>query len=480
MNIIELFEKLGLNNNKVVQFSQEEIIRIEKQVNVEKKINPDVDVNVAENLIDALKKYPQEFNFIINHRNLYNFFANTNYYQDKFNAQEIVIDDDKIKKFIGNYLEEELTLFFDKYILNNQYNQVNDLLSNKKYFPEDLLYNLEKKANAKVEYVLRTLENEQSGYSSILYIKYPVFYEFLSHFASLEMDQNINVLLSYIVDIYNIDKKSEFAGSTMIAMNNFNAFDEELIDVLSKNSKIVRDNKSGSNVGGSGFSWRTFGIILFVLIKLAFFTNKCSSNSSSNSIDTFNYNNGNQSEINKVRINLFLNYLVISSVSDLSKIDLNTSIKTGENPFENIFVTNNDQKEFKKNVNLKNESNYDLILIIKSFLNGKEGYPEEAIFIKKGESTSIESSGSYHFYFGNELAKFITSDKDSNTNYNGIFKENRFLIQPNNNLDIIKKEFIVQKDVIVTQKGSRIIIKSPFLYCSNDSIKTSVDEYEFK
>lgn len=480
MNIIELFEKLGLNNDKVVQFSQEEIIRIEKQVNVEKKINPDVDVNVAENLIDALKKYPQEFNFIVNNRYLYNFFAKTDYYKDKFSKEEIYIVEDAVKRFISNYLEEDLTLFFDKNIMLNQYNKVNDLLTYKKYFPEDLLHNLEKKANVKLEYALRTLENGRSGYSSILYIKNANFYEFLSHFASLEMDQNINVLLGYIVDIYNIDKKSEFAGSTMIAMNNFNAFDEELIDVLSKNSKIVRDNKSGSNVGGSGFSWRTFGIILFVLIKLAFFTNTCSSNSSSNTIDTFNYNRANESIINKQRINLFLNYLVVSKVNDSAKIDLNTTIKTGENPFENIFVKNRGLKKFDKNVNLKNESDYDLILIIKSFLNGKEGYPEEAIFIKKGESTTIESSGSYHFYFGNELAKFLTLDKDSNTNYNGIFKENRFLKQPANNLNILEKEFLIQKDVIVTQKGSRIIIKSPFLYCSNDSIKTSVDEYEFK
>ena len=295
------------------------------------------------------------------------------------------------------------------------------------------------------------------------------------------MDQNINALLNYIVDIYNVDKKSEFAGTTMIAMNNFNAFDDELIDVLSKNSKVVIDNNNGNKSNNSsGFSWRTFAIILFVLIKLAFFSNKCSSNSSSNSIDNFNYNNENETIINKQRINLFLNYLVVSNVSDSSKIDLNTSIETGENPFENIFVTNNDPKKFEKNVNLKNETNYDLILIIKSFLNGKEGYPEKAIFIKKGESTTIESSGSYHFYFGNELAKFLTLDKDINTNYNGIFKENRFLKQPTNNLNIIEKEFLIQKDVIVTQKDSRIIIKSPFLYCSNDSIKTSVDEYEFK
>jgi hypothetical protein len=56
MNIIELFENLNIDKSSLLQITSEEIIRIEKHVNVEKKINPDIDVNVANNLIEKLPK----------------------------------------------------------------------------------------------------------------------------------------------------------------------------------------------------------------------------------------------------------------------------------------------------------------------------------------------------------------------------------------------------------------------------------------
>ena len=75
MNIIELFEELKIDKSNILLLSPEDVIRIEKQVNVEKRINPDIDVNVANSLILALKEYPQELYFVVSNRVLYNLFA---------------------------------------------------------------------------------------------------------------------------------------------------------------------------------------------------------------------------------------------------------------------------------------------------------------------------------------------------------------------------------------------------------------------
>ena len=84
MNIIELFEKLNLDRGESYQFSAEEIIKIEKRINVEKKLNPEIDNNVASNLVLALKNYPQEFDFLVNDFVLYNFFAKSKYPRSHF------------------------------------------------------------------------------------------------------------------------------------------------------------------------------------------------------------------------------------------------------------------------------------------------------------------------------------------------------------------------------------------------------------
>ena len=113
---------------------------IRDRVNVEKKINPDIDVNVANNLIEALKYFPTEFQFIANIRVLYNFFSRKNFLRDDFPAQNIEVNKDKVKLFIEKYLQDDLTTFFDKKIIENKYEEMNDLLIYKEYFPEELLY----------------------------------------------------------------------------------------------------------------------------------------------------------------------------------------------------------------------------------------------------------------------------------------------------------------------------------------------------
>lgn len=84
MNIIELFKNLNIDKSSLLHITTEEIIRIEKHVNVEKKINPDIDVNDANNLIEALRNFPSEFQFITNTRVLYNFFTKKNFLRDAF------------------------------------------------------------------------------------------------------------------------------------------------------------------------------------------------------------------------------------------------------------------------------------------------------------------------------------------------------------------------------------------------------------
>lgn len=145
MNIIQLFDLLKIEKNHVAMFSDFDIMRIEEELNIERKINAEIDVNVANNLIPILKTEKKLLLFILNSRSLYNLFANKDLPKSNFELNQNTVDENQIKSFIGNYLSDDLTLFFDVKIDNNNFGDVADLLAIKKYFPKDIILKLEKK-----------------------------------------------------------------------------------------------------------------------------------------------------------------------------------------------------------------------------------------------------------------------------------------------------------------------------------------------
>jgi hypothetical protein len=78
MNIIQLFSLLDLKRDQILEFGSEDYIRIEKKINFEKKINPEIDSNTSEKLILALKEHKEELLFVLSNRIFFNFFTHNN------------------------------------------------------------------------------------------------------------------------------------------------------------------------------------------------------------------------------------------------------------------------------------------------------------------------------------------------------------------------------------------------------------------
>lgn len=468
MNIIELFENLNIDKSSLLQITPEEIIRIEKHVNVEKKINPDIDVNVANNLIEALKKYPKEFQFIANNRVLYNFFSKKNYYRDSFPSQNIEVDNEKVKTFIENYLHDDLVGFFDKKSIENKFEEMNDLLVYKEYFPEELLYKVSKRAEGKLDFVLAILTANEQNYFPILFAKQASFYTFLSHFSSTEIDDKVHYLLNEIVDIYNVTKTSEFASSIMISMANYHSFDEELMDTIASNKRIVQNNIDGresKSSSGSGFSWRIFGIILFILIKITIFSNRCSSSSSSN-YDINNSENMNtiMNSINeryaseKNNFFLYLTDFKTINIDSIKKID---TLKTGDKVFKSMFSSKlEEQIPDSLKINIKNKSDFDIVVLISNKVNPNASFkqPRYSVFLKKKESIDVSKNDFFNFYVGNELASFLT--KDTEIIKYGTEHEYRFIKQPQKSKEILSVDYGFTSNVVIRNYDESVRIET--------------------
>jgi hypothetical protein len=362
---------------------------------------------------------------------------------------------------------------------------MNDLLEFKEYFPEDILFRIAKKADGKLDFALSTLHSKEVNYSPILYIKQVFFYQFLSHFSTLELDEKVKSLLNVVVDIYNVSKSSEFAGTTMVSMSNYEAFDEDLEETLKSNKKVVSDNIAGryekEEKSKSGFSWKTFLIVLFVLIRVAFFTNKCSSDNDRNSnYDTYDYENTvidtlTYEEPPKVAEELDRYYLQSQAKIDTFKMFLTDynkyklrnvkyidSIKTGQNPFETLYkdqyVSTSDNF-----IKFTNATNYDVILMENSVAYDTINIAKQAYFIKAHQSFKLDVTSNYkrtfNFYIGKRLGSFHNENEKLYLK-NGSVVEPRFTELPKNANEIIKEDYDFSDDVEISERNGKVEIKS--------------------
>ncbi|KAF2510159.1 hypothetical protein EYY60_11655 [Flavobacterium zhairuonense] len=279
MNIIELFEELKIDKNNVLLFSPEDIIRTEKQVNVEKRINPDIDVNVANNLILALKEYRQELYFIVSNRVLYNLFSKKNYSRNNFPAPQREYDAEKIQSFIYQFLNDDLVLFFDQNLSQNKFDYISDIFDFKDCFPEDALFQLNKKLSGKVDSILVNLNQSLSpNMLAIPYVEYRSFYVLLSYFSSIEIDNKIRSLVNIVSARYNANKQSDFYSTCISAMQGYVAYDPDLTRILVGNREAVLANTSdrSSSSSSDGISGKTIFFIILAALKILSLFAHCS------------------------------------------------------------------------------------------------------------------------------------------------------------------------------------------------------------
>lgn len=473
MNIITLLEKYNPNKGGLIQLSPQDFVGIIHQLEVEKITNPLLDKYVAARLIEALTNYKEEIQFLVNNQTLYGLFTNSNLPSDLFPKENSDVSNERVKSFISLFLEENTTLFFNQKFEENSFDDLNHLMKAQPYFPDSVLYNLKEKAYVKIDFAVEKLSVSNSDLSKILYLKQPSFYEFLSNFRSVETDEKLKVLLNRIVAFYSNNKESEFAGTSIISMYNYDPFETDFLAQIKKSRDDVYVSKSKSGFKtGSDFPWKTIVIGAVVLIRVVFFIAKWNSNTSHYNIpessdDTIVIE---QNEVMdpyytnmKRKIDSFHVFLADYNKEEVQYIKYNDTIKSGENPFENLYK--NPPTESNGNpIVFRNKTKYDIILLENPLAYDSIKMPGRAYFIKAGvdyklDDVTTQLSRVFNFYIGKGLASF-------KTNSSNIFVRNHSVMEPRfsellpNSKEILEEDYTFNSDVTIKEKKGKIEITS--------------------
>lgn len=275
MNIIQLFSLLDLKKDQILEFDTNDYIRIEKKINFEKKINPEIDAKTSENLIFALKEYKEEFLFVMSNRILFNFFTNKNLSENQFLHYNRTVSDEKMKQFMGLFLAEDLLSFFSFKLSKGWFHYLEELdflLGFKKYFSEELIYKMGSLVFSKLDFAIYQLAvSNTNKFSNIDFIKHRTFYCVLSHFTTLESDQKISKLLSLVIKLYNQKRNIPFFISVLQSMTSYKAFNENVNEVLIEYSNAVSLNSKKFE----SFYLRNITVVIIIILSSVLIS-KCS------------------------------------------------------------------------------------------------------------------------------------------------------------------------------------------------------------
>jgi hypothetical protein len=270
MNIIQLFFLLDLKTDQILEFGAEDYIRIEKKINFEKKINREIDANAGENLIAALKEYKEELLFIMSNRVFFNFFIHKNFSENYFSNYNLTVSDEKMKHFIALFLAEDLISFFSFKLSKGWCHYLEELdliLDLKRYFPEEIIYKMGLHLYSKLDFAISQLAvSTNNEFSNIIYIKYSAFYDLLSHFATIELDKKMVVLLDLVVQYYKRKTDIIFFSSVIKSMASYKAFIENISKILIESREILMRPKKGDENKKMHFIIKIILAVAFLLI----------------------------------------------------------------------------------------------------------------------------------------------------------------------------------------------------------------------
>lgn len=496
MNAISLLISLELDTTDFTSLSKEALIRIEKQMQMERKLNPEIPTGLVAQVLQMISLYPKELSFLLSHAYFRDLFAGT---FNTISKPKHQVEDASMRQFLSQFFENELLDYINQMMVQERFFSLTVLMKHHNWLPETVLFELEKKLSIKIDFATYQIHEKGSkDAKQIDFVRKKDFYDLLTAFSSPEIDQKITMLLNITVDKYNVNTANNTLRNTLIAMTNYVAYDDTLQRVLDENKRNLRswsssissEKKSGTSKGQIiMFIWIAFILIRFIVY--------LASSSSSKTPEMRIQENNELMEMNKVfydnyQKNIqrnkyeFLQYLVMYDSVKQETIVHNDSLFTRNQVFTSGYSQPSiEGSSLENNIKIHNRTSYDIIILKNLYIPNKQNMPKENALIKAGDSVEIEDFpidiASLQFYIGKKLASFESK------NHKDFFQaytqkpEWRFLEIYPYSQTTISQMFMTLGDLNFKEVKGKIVLEGKNLQKIDlDSKITRIDEFVFE
>ncbi|WP_162126769.1 hypothetical protein [Flavobacterium phycosphaerae] len=355
---------------------------------------------------------------------------------------------------------------FYQNIAANKFDDITKLIEAEPFLSEALLSELTQEGLNKLESARVALSPPYSDFSKILYVKEGTFYKFLNHIKNEEIEEKLKSVLNLIVKMYTQDSSSELAGKAFIAVNNFKADDAELAELINRN-KFSLEIQPTPFLSKRNRNYLIFTVVLaFVAIRAVIFFNTMKP--FQNNEADYNYDIPTEeykSEPRKIdryytqmkfRIDSFFVFLADYNKAEIKQLTKIDNIKTGENPFE-TFYQSSVEGESSNFIKVRNNTNFDMILLENATLYDTIKLPKAAYYIQSGKTVEVtkndsDANGVFNFYLGKKLATFQTNSQHLFIRNHSVI-EYRFSELLPETKEILETDYSLRDDASVSLKN---------------------------
>jgi hypothetical protein len=440
------FLNTSLNTLKITpeELINQDIIRTEKILKVESKINPNLDINYLSVFLDVIKNNKNELLFLINETLIFEILLDKKI--KLYNVTKLKIDDSNFKTFVENYLKDDLLNYCEKSFKDETYDNLTILGNYQSILPDEIIDFIERKTINRLNYIL---ENLKKGYFGSTSIKKSKFIEFASKLDAPEIKakkSEIEILVNK-----EIHKTATTPGLFFFFKTIFKGL--HYLSITPNSIEEKEEKKYALNE--MFFIFKILGGIIVILL-IAFYFGNVKNNERKEKIEKEN-----KLKFSKTILGHVSNYTP-EDVVNFTPLD---TFSTGTNILNLNEESDSRFKSPSKKFKITNNSNFDAILISYDIMNNKFN---SSFYIKKKDTLTVET---YFFYLclGNELGKFTVKEK------NGNFRKNvpRFKKLYKYSTNTIDDIFTAGNDLEINTKDEVVYIESkkPFTIDSKSGTK---------
>lgn len=441
-----------LNTLKITpeELINQDIIRTEKLLKVESKINSNLDINYLNTFLDVLKNNKNELLFLINETLIIQILGNQNI--RFYNATKLNVINSQFKDFLDKNLKQDLLFFCEKSFKEENYDNMSILSNYQTVLPDDIVEFIDRKTINKLNYII---ENLKKGYFGSTSLNKSNFIEFTSKIDTseiIEKKKEITLLLSE-----EISKTASTPGLIMF----FRTISRGIhYSSITPNSVEEREEKKYA-LKEMYFIFKILGGIVAFMIFGIFIAN--------------DHNNERKAKIEKEN-NLKFSKTILGHLSNYNTKDIINFIpidtfSNGSNVLQLNKYSDNSFNSSKKTT-ITNDSNFDAILISYDLTN--DNYTS-SYYIKKKDSVTIDFPF-FYMCLGNNLGKFKVKNENGNyrkskPRFKNLYKYNTTSID-----NLFDNHLYSENNFTLTSENDLVYIESkkPFYVSTGGGLKSKI------
>lgn len=265
MPFFKALATVGVTKNELAVLDNQQIIRLEKKLLAEQRLNNSISKNEVEKIVTVIRQYPDVIQMLCRYDCLYGILAGYETENIDLIEQADVTNGERIRHVISNYFKDELNDYINVNISSNNWNNIRVLLHYEYFLSKEIFRLIYRRLESKFDQALGIMSRHPWHYKlkkQLNYLRTDEFYYLLAQVDQRKFSTHIARLLKFIAANESYAARTIFFDNVLTALLSYNPYDRMLDATIRQSQRKYGGQKWITHAFLSGIA---FIIILFII-----------------------------------------------------------------------------------------------------------------------------------------------------------------------------------------------------------------------